>query len=213
GRSCGWLPPSTGPSQRGDFRQAPGSLFLAGRVGRLLAGVPSGVLRVGTCPLPWVSVQWGCRRGGGGAWGGRARTPASLSSRGISACGSVPPDADDNSNQSSIADASPIKQENSSNSSPAPEPASAAPGEGTDAKADETQADGKELPGAEDASDEQNSQSSVENSMNSSEKVERQPSGDAGLVAETSAISQVPRSRPQRGSQISREPAGVSGVR
>uniref|UniRef100_A0A673V552 B-cell CLL/lymphoma 7 protein family member A n=1 Tax=Suricata suricatta TaxID=37032 RepID=A0A673V552_SURSU len=149
GRSCGWLPPSTGPSQRGDFRQAPGSLFLAGRVGRLLAGVPSGVLRVGTCPLPWVSVQWGCRRGGGGAWGGRARTPASLSSRGISACGSVPPDADDNSNQSSIADASPIKQENSSNSSPAPEPASAAPGEGTDAKADETQADGKELPGAE----------------------------------------------------------------
>lgn len=97
---------------------------------------------------------------------------------------------DDNSNQSSIADASPIKQENSSNSSPAPEPSSAVPGEGTDAKADETQADGKELPGAEDASDEQNSQSSMENSMNSSEKVERQPSGDAGLAAEMSAISQ-----------------------
>ncbi|KAM8918453.1 B-cell CLL/lymphoma 7 protein family member A isoform 2-T2 [Lycaon pictus] len=118
---------------------------------------------------------------------------------------------DDNSNQSSIADASPIKQENSSNSSPAPEPSSAVPGEGTDAKADETQADGKELPGAEDASDEQNSQSSMENSMNSSEKVERQPSGDAGLAAEMSAISQVPRSRPQRGSQISQEPVGVSG--
>ncbi|XP_025789001.1 B-cell CLL/lymphoma 7 protein family member A [Puma concolor] len=118
---------------------------------------------------------------------------------------------DDNSNQSSIADASPIKQENSSNSSPAPEPTSAVPGEGTDTKADETQADGKELPGAEDASDEQNSQSSMENSMNSSEKVERQPSGDAGLAAEASAISQVPRSRPQRGSQIGREPVGVSG--
>uniref|UniRef100_A0ABI8AI32 B-cell CLL/lymphoma 7 protein family member A n=1 Tax=Felis catus TaxID=9685 RepID=A0ABI8AI32_FELCA len=98
---------------------------------------------------------------------------------------------DDNSNQSSIADASPIKQENSSNSSPAPEPTSAVPGEGTDTKADETQADGKELPGAEDASDEQNSQSSMENSMNSSEKVERQPSGDAGLAAEASAISQI----------------------
>ncbi|XP_046497294.1 B-cell CLL/lymphoma 7 protein family member A isoform X3 [Equus quagga] len=97
---------------------------------------------------------------------------------------------DDNSNQSSIADASPIKQENSSNSSPAPEPNSAVPGDGTDAKADEAQADGKELPGAEDASDEQNSQSSMENSMNSSEKVERQPSGDAGLAAETSTISQ-----------------------
>ncbi|XP_036679589.1 B-cell CLL/lymphoma 7 protein family member A isoform X1 [Balaenoptera musculus] len=118
---------------------------------------------------------------------------------------------DDNSNQSSIADASPIKQENSSNSSPAPEPNSAAPGDGTDAKADEAQADGKELPGAEDASDEQNSQSSVENSMNSSEQVERQPSGDVGLAAETSTISQVPRSRSQRGSQIGQEPAGVSG--
>ncbi|XP_055260796.1 B-cell CLL/lymphoma 7 protein family member A isoform X1 [Moschus berezovskii] len=119
--------------------------------------------------------------------------------------------ADDNSNQSSIADASPIKQENSSNSSPAPEPNSAAPGDGTDAKVDEAQADGKELPGAEDASDEQNSQSSMENSMNSSEQVERQPSGDAGLAAETSTISQVPRSRSQRGSQLSQEPAGVSG--
>jgi len=97
---------------------------------------------------------------------------------------------DDNSNQSSIADASPIKQENSSNSSPAPEPHSAVPGEGADPKADEAQADGKELPGAEDASDEQNSQSSMENSMNSSEKGERQPSGDAGLAAEMSAISQ-----------------------
>ncbi|XP_027422672.1 B-cell CLL/lymphoma 7 protein family member A isoform X3 [Bos indicus] len=111
---------------------------------------------------------------------------------------------DDNSNQSSIADASPIKQENSSNSSPAPEPNSAAPGDGTDTKVDEAQVDGKELPGAEglysrekednnnckDASDEQNSQSSMENSMNSSEQVERQPSGDAGLAAETSTISQ-----------------------
>ncbi|ELW65508.1 B-cell CLL/lymphoma 7 protein family member A [Tupaia chinensis] len=56
---------------------------------------------------------------------------------------------DDNSNQSSIADASPIKQENSSNSSPAPEPTSAVPSDGTEAKADEAQPDGKEHPGAE----------------------------------------------------------------
>lgn len=97
---------------------------------------------------------------------------------------------DDNSNQSSIADASPIKQENSSNSSPAPEPTPSAPCEGTTAKAEEAQAEGKELPGAEDASDEQNSQSSVENSVNSSEKAERQPSGEAGLAAETPSISQ-----------------------
>ncbi|KAM9621704.1 B-cell CLL/lymphoma 7 protein family member A [Trichechus inunguis] len=95
---------------------------------------------------------------------------------------------DDNSNQSSIADASPIKQENSSNSSPAPEPNSAVPGDGTEAKADD-QADGKEHLAAEDASDEQNSQSSMENS-NSSEKAERQPSGDVGLSTDMSAISQ-----------------------
>ncbi|XP_024901305.1 B-cell CLL/lymphoma 7 protein family member A isoform X1 [Pteropus alecto] len=118
---------------------------------------------------------------------------------------------DDNSNQSSIADASPIKQENSSNSSPAPEPTPSAPGDGTDGKADEAQAEGKELPGAEDASDEPNSQSPAENSMSSAENVERQPPGDAGPGAETSSVSQVPRSRSQRGSQIGREPVGVSG--
>ncbi|XP_049623832.1 B-cell CLL/lymphoma 7 protein family member A [Suncus etruscus] len=94
---------------------------------------------------------------------------------------------DDNSSQSSIADASPVKLENSRNSSPAPEP-SAAPGDG-EAKMDEAPAEGKELPGVEDAADEQNSQSSVEHS-NSSEKAERQPSGDTGLATETPAISQ-----------------------
>ncbi|KAM6155774.1 B-cell CLL/lymphoma 7 protein family member A [Rhynchocyon petersi] len=97
---------------------------------------------------------------------------------------------DDNSNQSSIADASPIKQENSSHSSPAPEPNSAVPGDGAEAKMDEAQADGKEHPGTEDAADEQNSQSSMENSTNGSEKVERQPSGDSGLASDAAAISQ-----------------------
>ncbi|XP_004709770.1 B-cell CLL/lymphoma 7 protein family member A [Echinops telfairi] len=97
---------------------------------------------------------------------------------------------DDNSNQSSIADASPIKQENSSNSSPAPEPNPAVPGDGAEAKADEAPADGKEHPGAEDASDEQNSQSSMDNSTSSSEKVERQPSGEAALATDASTISQ-----------------------
>ncbi|XP_030438692.1 B-cell CLL/lymphoma 7 protein family member A isoform X6 [Gopherus evgoodei] len=56
---------------------------------------------------------------------------------------------DDNSNQSSIADASPIKQENSSNSSPAPEQNSATQADGTEVKSDETQADAKEQPGSE----------------------------------------------------------------
>ncbi|XP_040842822.1 B-cell CLL/lymphoma 7 protein family member A isoform X2 [Ochotona curzoniae] len=97
---------------------------------------------------------------------------------------------DDNSNQSSIADASPIKQENSGSSSPAPEPSSAAPGDGsTEAQADEAQVDGKEPPGAEDASDEQNSQSPMESTL-SSEKADRQPSGDSGLAAEALAASQ-----------------------
>lgn len=56
---------------------------------------------------------------------------------------------DDNSNQSSIADASPIKQENSSNSSPAPEQNLATQADGTEVKSDETQAEAKEQPGSE----------------------------------------------------------------
>ncbi|XP_069877677.1 B-cell CLL/lymphoma 7 protein family member A [Dipodomys merriami] len=96
---------------------------------------------------------------------------------------------DDNSNQSSIADASPIKQENSSHSSPAPEPTAAVPSDGAEAKADEVQTDGKEHPGTEDASEEQNSQPSLENS-NSSEKADRQPSAESGLAADTCTVSQ-----------------------
>ncbi|NXU66307.1 BCL7A protein, partial [Horornis vulcanius] len=94
---------------------------------------------------------------------------------------------DDNSNQSSIADASPIKQENSSNSSPAPEQNLA------------SQADGTELScvclklflAVSDTSDEQNSQSSMENSMNSSEKAEIQSSGENDLITDASKNSQV----------------------
>ncbi|NWV38809.1 BCL7A protein, partial [Grantiella picta] len=98
---------------------------------------------------------------------------------------------DDNSNQSSIADASPIKQENSSNSSPAPEQNLATQADGTEVKSDETQAEAKEQPGSEDTSDEQNSQSSMENSINSSEKAEIQSSGENDLITEASKNSQV----------------------
>lgn len=56
---------------------------------------------------------------------------------------------DDNSNQSSIADASPIKQENSSNSSPAPEQNLSTQADSTEVKSDETQAEAKEQPGSE----------------------------------------------------------------
>ncbi|NXG76600.1 BCL7A protein, partial [Baryphthengus martii] len=98
---------------------------------------------------------------------------------------------DDNSNQSSIADASPIKQENSSNSSPAPEQNLATQVDGAEVKSDETQTEAKEQPGSEDTSDEQNSQSSMENSMNSSEKAEIQSSGENDIVTEASKNSQV----------------------
>ncbi|NXX77338.1 BCL7A protein, partial [Urocolius indicus] len=97
---------------------------------------------------------------------------------------------DDNSNQSSIADASPIKQENSSNSSPAPEQNLATQADGTEVKSDETLTEAKEQPGSEDTSDEQNSQSSMENSMNSSEKAEIQSSGENDIITEASKNSQ-----------------------
>ncbi|XP_019362203.1 PREDICTED: B-cell CLL/lymphoma 7 protein family member A [Gavialis gangeticus] len=97
---------------------------------------------------------------------------------------------DDNSNQSSIADASPIKQENSSNSSPAPEQNSATQADGTEVKSDEIQTDAKEQPGSEDTSDEQNSQSSMDNSMNSSEKADIQTSGENDITSEASKNSQ-----------------------
>lgn len=56
---------------------------------------------------------------------------------------------DDNSNQSSIADASPIKQENSSTSSPTPEQNSTGQADGPETKSEDTQADAKEDPGSE----------------------------------------------------------------
>ena len=45
---------------------------------------------------------------------------------------------DDNSNQSSIADSSPVKQENSCSTSPTPEPASASHRENSEAKTDQS---------------------------------------------------------------------------
>lgn len=57
--------------------------------------------------------------------------------------------ADDNSNQSSIADASPIKQENSSNSSPVPEQNSTGQVDGPGSKSDDTPTDAKEEAGSE----------------------------------------------------------------
>ncbi|KAG2470490.1 PSMD9 ATPase, partial [Polypterus senegalus] len=51
---------------------------------------------------------------------------------------------DENSNQSSIADGSPIKQENSNNASPAPELMHSSQGEGSDSKSEESQLPSKD---------------------------------------------------------------------
>ncbi|MEE6504007.1 hypothetical protein FKM82_005045 [Ascaphus truei] len=96
---------------------------------------------------------------------------------------------DDNSNQSSIADASPVKQENSSNCSPAPEQNLSAQTDGAELKSEEAHSNANEPPDSEDTSG-QNSQSSVESSLNSSEKAETQTSGEKDVTTETSKNSQ-----------------------
>ncbi|XP_012586299.1 PREDICTED: B-cell CLL/lymphoma 7 protein family member A [Condylura cristata] len=96
---------------------------------------------------------------------------------------------DDNSNHSSIADASPVKQENSSSCSPAPEPGAVAPADG-EARPDEAAAEAKVPPGAEDGADEQNPQPAAETPASSSDRAERPPPGDAALAAEPPAAPQ-----------------------
>ncbi|KAM4709382.1 B-cell CLL/lymphoma 7 protein family member A isoform 2-T2 [Discoglossus pictus] len=96
---------------------------------------------------------------------------------------------DDNSNQSSIADASPVKQENSSNCSPAPEQGLSAQADGTEVKSEEGHSNASEQHDSEVTSG-QNSQSSVESSLTSSEKAETQNSGDKDIAVEASKNSQ-----------------------
>nr|XP_033813227.1 B-cell CLL/lymphoma 7 protein family member A isoform X2 [Geotrypetes seraphini]XP_033813228.1 B-cell CLL/lymphoma 7 protein family member A isoform X2 [Geotrypetes seraphini] len=97
---------------------------------------------------------------------------------------------DDNSNQSSIADGSPVKQENSSNSSPAPEQnCCSTQADGPELGRSEVPTNTSEQPDSEDTSG-QNSQSSIASSMNSSEKTEVQPCGDKDLTTESSKNSQ-----------------------
>ncbi|XP_030074838.1 B-cell CLL/lymphoma 7 protein family member A isoform X2 [Microcaecilia unicolor] len=97
---------------------------------------------------------------------------------------------DDNSNQSSIADGSPVKQENSSNSSPAPEQnCCSTQADGPELARSEVPTNASEQPDSEDTSG-QNSQSSIASSMNSSEKTEAQPCGDKDSTTESSKNSQ-----------------------
>lgn len=95
---------------------------------------------------------------------------------------------DDNSNQSSIADASPIKQENSSNCSPAPDNLNTQT-DSAEMKSEEAHSNNSEHQDSEVTSG-QNSQSSVESSLNNSEKTETQSSADKEIATETSKNSQ-----------------------
>ncbi|KAM8961480.1 B-cell CLL/lymphoma 7 protein family member A isoform 1-T1 [Pelodytes ibericus] len=96
---------------------------------------------------------------------------------------------DDNSNQSSIADASPVKQENSSTCSPAPEQNLSAQADSNEVKSEEVHSNASEQQDSE-ATSGQNSQSSVESSLTSSEKTETQTSGDKDTTIEASKNSQ-----------------------
>ncbi|KAG8456082.1 hypothetical protein GDO86_002036 [Hymenochirus boettgeri] len=96
---------------------------------------------------------------------------------------------DENSNQSSIADASPVKQENSSTCSPAPEQNLSTQPDASELKSEEANSNASEQQDSE-ATSGQNSQSSVESSLNSSEKAETQISGDKELATEASKNSQ-----------------------
>ncbi|NP_001088228.1 B-cell CLL/lymphoma 7 protein family member A [Xenopus laevis] len=96
---------------------------------------------------------------------------------------------DDCSNQSSIADASPVKQENSSNCSPAPDQNVSTQPEGSEVKLEEGHSNASEQQDSE-VSSGQNSHSSTESSLNSSEKADTQTSGDKDSTMEASKNSQ-----------------------
>ncbi|XP_018412586.1 PREDICTED: B-cell CLL/lymphoma 7 protein family member A isoform X2 [Nanorana parkeri] len=89
---------------------------------------------------------------------------------------------DDNSNQSSIADASPVKQENSSTCSPAPENLNTQ-ADSTELKSEEANSNASEHQDSEVTSG-QNSQSSVESSLMNSEKTELQSCVEKDASAE-----------------------------
>lgn len=95
---------------------------------------------------------------------------------------------DDNSNQSSIADASPVKQENSSNCSPAPDNLKIQE-DSTELKSEEANSNASEHQDSEVTSG-QNSQSSVESSLVNSEKTELQSSVDKDASTENTKNSQ-----------------------
>ncbi|KAG9342552.1 hypothetical protein JZ751_015958 [Albula glossodonta] len=84
---------------------------------------------------------------------------------------------DDNSNQSSIADSSPIKQETSCSASPTPEPMAVSQSDSSEAKSDQSQSLGK-------------NHSSSDTSVSSMSKKDIQSSGEKDLSSETNKTTQ-----------------------
>ncbi|KAI1901169.1 hypothetical protein AGOR_G00057420 [Albula goreensis] len=94
---------------------------------------------------------------------------------------------DDNSNQSSIADSSPVKQETSSSTSPVPETTVTSHSDSNEAKSDLSQSPGKEPP----ASDSKTGKSqSSESSAPSAAKKDSKPTGEQDPPSESSKTSQ-----------------------
>ncbi|KAJ8287198.1 hypothetical protein GJAV_G00048810 [Gymnothorax javanicus] len=106
---------------------------------------------------------------------------------------------DENSNQSSIADSSPVKQETSCSTSPAPEPMAIPHGDGDEAKSDLALSPSKDHQGADGKGGK--SQTSSESSMFSVGKKE-QSSGEQELCLETTKTSQESGAPPSKKSKL-----------
>uniref|UniRef100_W5MDB8 B-cell CLL/lymphoma 7 protein family member A n=1 Tax=Lepisosteus oculatus TaxID=7918 RepID=W5MDB8_LEPOC len=112
---------------------------------------------------------------------------------------------DDNSNQSSIADSSPVKQENSSSTSPAPEPMAVSQGDSNEAKTDHSQSPAKDQPG-QDSKTGKNPHLS-ENPAASSDKTEAQLSGEKEPLSETDRATQESEDGPPPPKRVKTESA------
>ncbi|KAG7480995.1 hypothetical protein MATL_G00062090 [Megalops atlanticus] len=92
---------------------------------------------------------------------------------------------DDNSNQSSIADSSPVKQETSSSASPAPEPTVTSHSDSNEAKSDESQSPGKEQLASDSKTGKNLSESSpVAAKKDSKSSGEKEPSSEAAKATQ-----------------------------
>ncbi|XP_035248192.1 B-cell CLL/lymphoma 7 protein family member A-like isoform X1 [Anguilla anguilla] len=94
---------------------------------------------------------------------------------------------DDNSNQSSIADSSPVKQETSRSTSPAPEPMAVSQSDSSEAKSDHSQSPSKDQQGTDSKGGK--SHPSSESSVSSISKKD-QSSGEKELSSETAITTQ-----------------------